>query len=396
MLTVFFVIVLDLIGFGIMVPILAYYVQAMGASAALATMLMALWSIALFFSTPILGRISDYYGRKPVLMLSMMGATLGYLLLASAESLWMVAFARIIGGAMAGNIAAAQAYITDITTVENRSKGLGLIGAAFGIGFILGPTLGSLLAGENFEDANFVLPALVSALMSALAFVAVWLLLPESLSEESRAELRAQPRVGRLDALRQVINRPMIVAVLGCGLLYNTSAGLFESIFPLWVAKLGVIDGPRGLAPILLAGGFALVVVQGLAMGPLSRRFGEINLLRGGAVFYVLGMALMIAMGAAGSFGGVIAAMGLQSGAAALLITSAQSLASMTASGSDRGLVMGVYGSMGTLGRIIGTTTTGSLFMMLHVHSPLIGSILVISILFVLAGYVKPAVADKA
>ena len=123
MLIVFLVIVLDLIGFGIMVPILAYYVVQLGGGPELATFCMALYGIGMFVATPILGRLSDCYGRKPILMLSMVGAIIGYLMLGFAQSLWVVALARLLAGFMAGNISAAQAYITDITSEENRARG---------------------------------------------------------------------------------------------------------------------------------------------------------------------------------------------------------------------------------------------------------------------------------
>jgi len=171
MLIVFLVIVLDLIGFGIMVPILAYYVVQLGGGPELATFCMALYAIGMLISTPILGRLSDFHGRRPILMLSMVGAIIGYLMLGFAESLWVVALSRLLAGLMAGNIAAAQAYITDITSEENRAKGMGLIGAAFGLGFVIGPALGSYLAGDDFATANLFLPAMVSAGMCAAAFV---------------------------------------------------------------------------------------------------------------------------------------------------------------------------------------------------------------------------------
>jgi MFS family permease len=207
-LIVFLVIVLDLIGFGIMIPILAYYVVQLGGGPELATFCMALYAIGMFISTPILGRLSDFHGRRPILMLSMIGAIIGYLMLGFAESLWVVALSRLLAGLMAGNIAAAQAYITDITSEENRAKGMGLIGAAFGLGFIIGPALGSYLAGDDFATANLFLPAMVSVGMCAAAFLAILFLLPESLDETHRQALRKQPHPGRRVLLQQLWGRP--------------------------------------------------------------------------------------------------------------------------------------------------------------------------------------------
>ena len=198
MLIVFLVIVLDLVGFGVMVPILAYYVVQLGGGPELATFCMALYAVGMLVATPVLGRLSDYYGRRPILMLSMVGAIAGYLLLGFAEALWVVALSRLLAGLMAGNIAAAQAYITDITSIENRARGMGLIGAAFGLGFVIGPALGSYLAGDDFATANLFLPAMLSASLSGAALLAIIFLLPESLDPAQREALRNEPHeIGR-------------------------------------------------------------------------------------------------------------------------------------------------------------------------------------------------------
>ena len=242
------------------------------ASPSTATLLMGLYTLAMIITTPILGRLSDFYGRRPVLMLSMLGACAGYLLLANANSLWVIALARLISGAMAGNIATAQAYMTDVSSERDRAKAMGLIGAAFGLGFIIGPVLGSWLAGDNFATANLALPAYVSAGLSFLAFVAVLVALPETLTAAQRAESKAAPRQSRLQELVEVFRRPLTLQVIMCGVIYNVGAGLFETIFPIWASDRGthLAAGPNGLIPFLLVGGMTLVVVQGTLVGPLS------------------------------------------------------------------------------------------------------------------------------
>lgn len=297
MLIVFLVIVLDLIGFGIMVPILAYYVVQLGGGPELATFCMALYAIGMLISTPILGRLSDFHGRRPILMLSMVGAIIGYLMLGFAESLWVVALSRLLAGLMAGNIAAAQAYITDITSEENRAKGMGLIGAAFGLGFVIGPALGSYLAGDDFATANLFLPAMVSAGMCAAAFVAIVFLLPESLDKEHSMALRKQPHPGRLTLAQQLWSRPLIPQFLVGVLIYNTGAGLVESIYPLWVRDTGIAMGPRDLMPLLLVSGVVLSVVQGGLIGPLTRAFGEHRLFQVGAIGFGLAMVCTVIAG---------------------------------------------------------------------------------------------------
>ncbi|MEH6591698.1 MAG: MFS transporter [Halioglobus sp.] len=396
MLIVFLVIVLDLIGFGIMVPILAYYVIQLGGGPELATFCMALYAIGMLISTPILGRLSDYYGRRPVLMISMVGAILGYLMLGFAESLWVVGLSRVIAGLMAGNIAAAQAYITDITTEADRAKGMGLIGAGFGLGFIIGPALGSYLAGDDFATANLFLPAMVSAGMSAAAFLAIAFMLPESLDKEHRDALRAQKKLGRIEMLRRIWDKPLIPNFLFGVLIYNIGAGLIEAIYPIWVKDTGIAAGPRDLMPLLLAGGVVLAVIQGGMIGPLTTRFGEHRLFQIGAVAFSLAMVCTVIAGEAGSYYGAMAALAFQSGAAALVLTSMQSLVSHCAAPTERGMVLGIYASAGTLGRVIGTLTTGVIFARVHIESPYVTTIGLMLVLFLIARSIEKHWPERA
>jgi DHA1 family tetracycline resistance protein-like MFS transporter len=396
MLIVFLVIVLDLIGFGIMVPILAYYVIQLGGGPELATFCMSLYAIGMFISTPILGRLSDYYGRRPVLMISMVGAIIGYLMLGFAESLWMVGLSRIVAGSMAGNIAAAQAYITDITTEADRAKGMGLIGAAFGLGFIVGPALGSYLAGDDFATANLFLPAMVSASMSAAAFLAIFFLLPESLDQEHRDALRTQKKPGRMEMLRKVWDKPLIPNFLFGVLIYNIGAGLVEAIYPIWVKDTGIAAGPRDLMPLLLAGGVVLAVIQGGMIGPLTKRFGEHRLFQIGAVAFSLAMVCTVIAGEMGSYYGAMAALAFQSGAAALVLTCMQSLVSHCAEPTERGMVLGIYASAGTLGRVIGTLATGVLFARVHIESPYVTTIGLMLVLFLIARSIEKGWSARA
>lgn len=384
MLVAFLVILIDLIGFGIMVPIFAFYVLAMGGTAATATTFMALYSVGMIIATPLLGRLSDYYGRKPVLALSMAGACAGYLILAFADSLWMIALSRLFSGLMAGNISAAQAYITDVTSIENRAKGMGMIGAAFGLGFIIGPAVGGWLAGDSFENANLFLPAIVSAGMSGTALLCVLFFLRESLDPAHREALRRAPRVGRLTAMSKLVKQPVLLQMVIGGLLYNICAGLVETIFPIWVSELGIVGSPRGMVPILFAGGIVLALVQGGLIGPLTRALGEMRLAKLGCLIFVVSNFVMLAAGLEAAFELAMAGMVLQSGAAALIITSLQSLTSQQAPATERGLTMGVYNSAGTLGRIVGTVLTGFVFSMISPHGSWVVSALVITVLFFL------------
>src|SRR5713101_6868462 len=201
----FAIVLTDLIGFGIVIPLLPFYGEHFGASPLVVTLLMSAYSLLQLFGAPLWGRLSDRHGRRPILLVSLAGSIAGYLWLGFADALWMLFAARALQGACAGNIASAQAYVADVTTPENRAKGMGMIGAAFGIGFIIGPALGGLLAGGDPATARLGAPFYVGAGLSALAFTGALVFLKESLPPERRGSIR---RVGRLAAITDKLGRP--------------------------------------------------------------------------------------------------------------------------------------------------------------------------------------------
>ncbi|MDH3512762.1 MAG: MFS transporter, partial [Gammaproteobacteria bacterium] len=166
MIILFLIVFIGLVGFGIILPLFPFYAERFGASPEVITWTMSAYTLSQALATPVWGRLSDAYGRRLVLILTMLGSVISYLLLAYADELWLVLFSRVLGGLMAGNIATAFAYVTDITTEDDRSASLGKIGAAMGLGFIFGPAIGGLLAGAEVETANYVLPALAAAALS--------------------------------------------------------------------------------------------------------------------------------------------------------------------------------------------------------------------------------------
>ena len=169
LLILFGIVVVDLLGFGIIIPLFPYMAVRLGATPEQITPILAVYSLCQFIAAPLWGRLSDRFGRRPILMSSMLGAAASYLMLAFGDGIgWLVA-SRALGGIMAGNISAAMAYASDVTTSENRARGLGMVGAAIGIGFMLGPALGGLLSGGDLKTASFEVPALVAASLSVAA-----------------------------------------------------------------------------------------------------------------------------------------------------------------------------------------------------------------------------------
>lgn len=366
---VLFVIMLDIIGFGIIGPTFPFFVRELGGGPEIMTLCLALFTGCLFISTPILGRMSDRYGRKPIMIYSLIGAVAGYILLAFADSIAMVAAARILSGLMAGNFGAAQAYITDVSNEQDRAKVMGYFGAALGLGFVIGPAIGSLMGGDSVQDINFKLPALTAAAMSLAALIGVIFFVKESLPREARQQ-HHQQQPSLLVSARAILKRETLLLVIICGALYQLASGFFEGIFPLWAADLGVIDGPKDMLPMLLASGITLVIVQAFAIGPLTQRFSERVLVKWSSLGVMLSIGLTTVAGSQGSVIAVTVLMSTLYGCAGILTTCAQTLVSKAANENERGMVMGVFSSVGTLGRTITTVLAGVMYGNLHIHSP--------------------------
>src|SRR5213595_566744 len=205
---IFFTVLIDLIGFGIIIPILPYYAQRFGAGGLGLGALLGVFSAMQFVATAILGRTSDRIGRRPILLATMLVNALGYVLFAAAHSYAVLFFARVVSGFAGGNISAAQAYMADITTPAERSRGMGMIGAAFGLGFIIGPAIGGFAAHYLGPAA----PGLVAAVLSLLNFISAYVILPESLRAEHRSERSTWDLSHIGDAVRDPKLAPLMAA----------------------------------------------------------------------------------------------------------------------------------------------------------------------------------------
>ena len=284
LITIFAVVFVDLLGFSLILPLVPFYAKEFAASDFVIGLLVASYAAAQLVGAPILGRLSDRYGRRPVLLISILGTALGFVLLGFANSLWMLVASRILDGLTGGNISVAQAYITDITDEKNRAKGLGLIGAAFGLGFIIGPAMGGILSnvGEGLDaGANspiiwqFALPAFVAAVLATLNLIAVYLFLPESLSAERREELAANPtQEFTLANLRQAFRRPRVGPLLHTRFFFGLAFAMFQTIFPLYALERLGLEADQ-TAFILTYVGVLVVIVQGGLIGRLTARFPE-------------------------------------------------------------------------------------------------------------------------
>jgi DHA1 family tetracycline resistance protein-like MFS transporter len=293
-LTVFLTILLDLIGFGMILPLLPFYAQELHASPFEIGLLFSSYSLTQLLFAPLLGRLSDRVGRRPVLLASIAGGAASYLLFAWAPNYGMLLLARSLSGLAAANYAIAQAYMADVSAPEERSKAMGLVGAAFGLGFVLGPALGGLLAqAGTWSGLGHRIVPLTAAVLSGINLTIALFGLPESLSPELRrgaaarggswlglSDLRTVARGGPLRGLML-----LFFLVMFCFSMMETTLALFCQ------ERFGF--GVRETSWLFVFVGVVLVVVQGGLLGWLVRRFGERSLILSGIVLMALGLALL-------------------------------------------------------------------------------------------------------
>jgi DHA1 family tetracycline resistance protein-like MFS transporter len=347
---IFLTVLIDLIGFGILLPILPYYAQKFGARGLTFGVLVGSYSAVQFFATAILGRLSDRTGRRPILLATMVINAAGYLLFAFAGSYWALLLSRLVAGFGGGNISVAQAYIADITTAEDRSKGMGVIGAAFGLGFIIGPAIGGL-AGHYLGHAA---PGLLAAGLSLLNLVLAWRILPESLHEEHRVrrDLFGLSHIGEALGDRR-LRALMIVWFIAPFAFsgYSTVLPLYAAARFHWTAK--------DLGWLFTIVGLTAAVVQGWAFGKLTRRFGDRAMLIAGCLGMAAGIAVIpFARTPAALYGWtVLLAFGNSIANPAL-----SGMVSVLAGAAEQGAVLGAAQALSALGRLSGPEVLGDAY----------------------------------
>ena len=380
--------VIDTLGFGILIPLVPYMADRFGLAPQFITPVLGSYSLCQLLAAPYWGGLSDRYGRRPILMSSLAGACLSYVLLGLAHNVWWLLLSRMLAGFMAGNIAAAFAYAADVSPPQKRAATLGLIGAAIGIGFTLGQPIGGLLAGSDAAHANFVLPAVVSAALSLFGILLVRFVLPEShpgSDPHSRAE---ELRRGSWRLLRE---RPRLARLAGATLLVTYSRAVLESIFAIWaLQRYGF--GPRTVGFLLFGVAVPALFMQGGVVGVLVPRFGERGLALWGVLVYVAGLVLL---SQAASPGVTIAALLLCGTGLGAFNPSAFALASRESRGNDRGAIVGAYVASGSLARVIGPFTSGPMYALLGSAAPfLVGALVTLPAAWLLRGVREPPAAD--
>jgi DHA1 family tetracycline resistance protein-like MFS transporter len=348
----FLVVFVDLLGFGMVIPVMPIYAEHLGASEAATGWLSTGYSLMQFVFAPIWGRLSDRVGRRPVLLVSIAMTALAFLLYGVAASFAVLLVSRLFAGAATANIAIAQAYVADVTTPEGRAKGMGMIGAAFGLGFVFGPAVGGLLAGYSLAA-----PGLAAAALSLLNLVAAFFLLPEPGQHVAATRSR-----GRFEALLGELRKPGIRRILFIYLVVTLAFSAMEATYA-FLAQRRFGLGERHVGWVFAYIGVIVVLVQGGLIGPLTRRFGEKRLLVAGSLLQ--GVALAALPFANGVSGLLLASAPLALGSG-LASPSIMSMLSRLSRAEDQGGTLGIGQSASALGRIVGPLAGTTSFSAWH------------------------------
>lgn len=359
---IFCIVLLDIISFSLLLPVLPYYASSLGATPTHIGFLTGLYALCQFIGAPIIGRLSDKIGRKPMFLLDIAGNIIGFLILASASSLWMLFLARIIAGFVSANVPIAQAYISDVTPPGERSKALGLIGAAFGLGFTIGPALGGILSKNGYAA-----PALVSAGICAVNFLLIFAFLPESVTRDSaKIDNDAMPTLVDTALLQRLFSIPRTASLLVFWAGFSVAFAMFQqniALFNKYHLNLSV----RETSYVFVWIGILVSLMQGVFLRILTRHYSDEALLNISAPVMVLSLA-------AWAFVPNIIALSLVlvplSFAASTLITVINSLITKATARADIGGAMGVAGAIDNSTRFATAFAGGFLIQTIGTFSP--------------------------
>jgi DHA1 family tetracycline resistance protein-like MFS transporter len=359
LLVLFLTVFIDLIGFGMVIPFLSFYAREYGASGVAVGAVVGIYSIMQFFFAPVWGRLSDRVGRRPILLLSLTASTAGYLLFAFSRSLGVLFLSRVIAGIGGANIGTAQAYIADSTAPENRAKGMGLIGAAFGLGFILGPPLSGILAavGTSHGLHGNLLPGLVAGGLSFTAFLIALSVLSESKPPNLIPRSGVPPQFDKR-LWREIFTNSLLAALIG---------GLFLTLLAVSGMEISVTLHGRDrfdfrqldMAYLFLFMGVIVAGIQGGLIGRLVKRFGEKGVIVIGAACFTIGFTLVPLIWRVPLLYGVAFFIAIGQG---LCYPALTALVSKASPENERGGILGLATSAGSLARFIGPLLSGFLY----------------------------------
>jgi DHA1 family tetracycline resistance protein-like MFS transporter len=372
------VVFVGMTGFGVFLPIFPFLALELNATPTTATLAMGAYSLGQLITSPLWGRLSDRVGRKPVLVMGLVGGVLSYAWIAHASSVWELGAARLFGGLMAGNVGAAFAAAADLADDRTRARNMGFLGAAVGLGFIAGPALGGFLVGAEPDRAGFAFACYVSAAMAGLAAGAAWLLFRESLSAQGRTD-----SVERISRWALLLERPTLARFSAIMFLSIGAQALMETTFGLW-ADARLSWGPREVAWILALMGAGAVLLQGGGAGAAARLWGERLTLLIGLSLFAAGFCGLAAAREPLTLAVALAVLVCGLG---LAMPALNSLIAAQGGGRDQGAVMGLSQSAAALGRVVGPLGAGALFDGFGPDAPfVVAALVIIAALFVALG----------
>ena len=371
LLTIFLIVFIDLLGFGLILPLLPYIAERFSATPLQIGLLASAYSFFQFISSPIMGRLSDRFGRKKLLFISQLGTVAGFLLLGVANTLPLLFLSRIIDGITGGNISIAQAYIADVTKPKDRAKGMGMLGAAFGLGFIFGPAIGGFLS-----QWGFAVPAYFAAAVASVAAVSTWLFLKETV-DVKKAATKKQASFS-FNKLKEALGTPVLGLLIGVFFLINLAFSAMQGTFALWTqATFGW--GPTETGYQFAYIGVMSVIFQLQVLPRAVKAFGEKAVFKMSLPLLaigLLGIPLSIHVGL------LLIATGFLVLGNSLANPTIQSIASENVDKAEYGGTLGFLQSSASLGRILGPVLGGELFTLISKDAPYISSGLIIIVTY--------------
>jgi len=347
-----FTLVVMTLGIGVIMPIIPFFIENLGAGGTEMGLLVAAYAAMRLLFGPVWGSLSDRYGRKPILMIGVLGYGISMIFFGLSTQLWMLFLSRTLSGILASATSpTTMAYVSDTTSAKDRGKGMGILEAATGIGTILGPGLGGLLASESFAT-----PFFFAGGMSFLALLLIAIFVPESLPVDARRTDVGKKSSMGMAMVWKVINSPVRLLLI-LGFIFTAGLLIFYGVFGLYaLEKFG--SGPQEVGVLFMVFGIVTTLAQGVLVGPLTRRWGEVRVIQFSFLLNVIGFILIVL---ASSFTALIWATGVFTLATSLVSPAVAALTSKRSS-MDQGILMGVSNSFMSLGRVLGPIWAGYAF----------------------------------